>query len=250
MIRPVVLALLLLLAACGRDGALDQLALGEQGRVREVVSGHYVELDSGLGVRLAGVVAPKDEEPYAAESLAALRKLVEGKEVRLLYGGLRRDAYDRAIAQVRVKKGGAWVQRELLESGAVRVKTWSDNRALAREMYEAEARARNAGRGLWGLKDYQVLLPRELDGHYGFQIVEGRVRRTSQGSQDLTLVFDAGFSAYVTERARRDFDLGGLSPDKLLGRVVRVRGIVREGDGGPEMRLDHPEQVELLKAPG
>jgi endonuclease YncB( thermonuclease family) len=247
LIRPFLLALVLLLAACGRDGGLDQLALGEQGRVREVVSGHYLELDSGLGVRLAGVVAPKDDEPHAAESLAELRKLVEGKEVRLLYGGLKRDSYDRAIPHVRVKRGEIWLQRELLEAGAVRVKTWSDNRALAREMYEAEARARNAKRGLWALTDYHVLLPRELDGHYDFQIVEGRVRRISQGDEDVTLIFDDGFTAYVTARAKPDFTAAGLSPGKLRGRLLRVRGLVREGGDGPEMKLDHPEQVEALK---
>ena len=211
-----------------------------------MVSGHYVELDSGLGVRLAGVVAPKDDEPHAAESLAELRRLVEGQEVRLLYGGLKRDTYDRALAHVRVKKGGAWVQKALLEAGAARVKTWPDNRALAAEMLEAEAGARISKRGLWALDDYQVLLPRELDGRYGFRIVEGRVRRISQGDEDFTLVFDNGFSAVVTERARRDFTSAGLVLDKLSGRLVRIRGIVRSSGDGPEMTLDHPEQVEML----
>ncbi len=249
MIRPILFAALLLLAACGRDGALDRLALGEEGRIGEVVSSHYVELESGLGVRLAGVIAPKDDEPHAAESLAELKRLVEGQDVRLLYGGLKRDVYDRAIAHVRVKKSGVWVQKALLEAGAARVKTWADNRALAREMLEAEARARNARLGLWALKDYQVLLPRELESRFGFEIVEGRVRRLSRGDEDLTLIFDDGFTAFVTERAQRDFAAAGLAPEKLRGRLLRVRGIVRDGSDGIEMKLDHPEQVELLAEP-
>jgi endonuclease YncB( thermonuclease family) len=237
LIRAALLLLVLALAGCGRGAALDKLAAGERGRVTDVVSGHYFEMDSGLGVRLAGVVAPKDDERYGAESLAELKRLIGGREVQLLYGGLKRDSYDRAIAQVRLKDG-RWLQKALLEAGAVRVKTWADNRALAAEMLEAEARARNGRRGLWALPGYQVRLPVELGDSYGFQIVEGRIRKV----EGHDLLFDAGFIAAIG--AGDDFDAAGLTPSKLRGRLVRVRGIVR---GGPEMRLDHPEQVELLK---
>jgi endonuclease YncB( thermonuclease family) len=237
--RAAALVLVLLLAGCGREAALDRLAAGERGRVTEVVSGHHFELESGLGVRLAGVVGPRDDEPYGAESMAELKRLIGGREVQLLYGGRRRDSYDRAIAQVRLKDG-RWLQKALLEAGAVRVKTWADNRALAAEMLEAEAGARNARRGLWALPAYQVRLPAELGDAYGFQIVEGRVRRVD----GLDLVFDAGLVAAIDARAGDDFEAAGLTPSKLTGALVRVRGIVR---GGPEMRLDHPEQVELLE---
>jgi endonuclease YncB( thermonuclease family) len=241
--RAAALVLLLQLAACGREGALDRLATGEQGRVAEVVSGHYLVLDSGLGVRLAGVAAPKDDEAHGAESLAELKRLVDGREVQLFYGGRKRDDYDRAIAQVRLRKGGVWVQKAMLKAGAVRVKTWDDNRALAAEMLEAEAGARNSRRGLWAIDDYKVLLPAEADRAYGFQIVEGRVRRV-EARQELG--FDAGFVAAVNDRAMKDFAAAGMPPEKLRGRLVRVRGLVRSG---PEMRLDHPEQVEVLDEP-
>ena len=64
----------------------------------------------------------------------------------------------------------------MLEAGDARVRTWADNRALARPMLDAEARARLKGRGLWALPAYQVRLPDEAAARpFGFQLVEGRV---------------------------------------------------------------------------
>lgn len=240
MIRPLLLVLALFaLAACGRDPGLSSLAPGEEGRVADVRSGDTFTLDSGLEVRLAGVEAPKGGDPYADEARAALVRLVDGRVVRLLYGGARRDRYQRALAQVTRKTSGVWVQKALLRAGAVRARTWADNRALAAPMLEAEAYARNRKLGLWALPEYRVLIPREAVAAYGFQIVEGRVRRVDSG----TLTFDAGFEAEIAEAALPDFKTAGKAPDQLRGRLVRVRGPIRGGT----LSLDHPEQVELLK---
>lgn len=245
MIRALALSALLLVASCGREAALDRLAPGERARVAEVISGHYVELDSGLGVRLVGLVAPKDDEPHAAESEALLRRLVEGREVELLYGGRRRDDYDRALAHVKVVESSAWLQRALLEAGAARVNSWADNRALVGEMLEAEAKARNAGKGLWALADYRVRLPGEVvEGE--FQIVEGRVATVREAGEGRAMRFAGGFGAYVAPRDLDDFATADKSPVTLAGKLVRLRGYVRDGYDGPELRLTHPEQVEIV----
>lgn len=243
MIRAGLLLALLLLAGCGREAALDRLAPGERGRVAEVISGHYVELDSGLGVRVVGLIAPKDDDPHAAQAEALLRRLVAGREVQLLYGGRRRDDYDRALAHVRA--GDVWVQRAMLEAGAARVNSWPDNRALVAEMLEAEAKARNGSKGLWALAIYRVRLPGEAE-TAEFQIVEGRVRRVREAGEGRALEFDGSFSGYVSGRDLRDFEQAGKPPSGLAGKLVRVRGYVRDGYDGPELRLTHPEQVEVL----
>jgi endonuclease YncB( thermonuclease family) len=232
------------LAACSRDAGLDRLAAGEHGRVVEVVSGNTLRLDDGLDVRLAGIEAPRADDPFGPQSLAALRALAQGREVELLYGGRRRDNYGRALAQVRLAKDGPWLQRRLLEQGDARVHTWPDNRALAAVMLEAEAVARNAGRGLWSLPDYRVRLPAEVTRGWTLQLMEGRVRG-ARG--DGALLFDAGVTAIIDHEAAADFAAAKKAPRDLLGRLVRIRGRVREASGGPEFRLDHPEQVEVLR---
>jgi endonuclease YncB( thermonuclease family) len=238
-----------LLAGCGDGARLDSLAAGERGRVAWVGSGGVFGLESGLVVRLAGLEPPGRDQPEAAEALADLRRLVDGREVELHYGGARRDAYGRALAQVRLTGGRAWVQCALLRDGMARVRTYADNRALARPMLDCEAHARQRRLGLWRAPGDQVRLPGEIDAAAaGFQIVEGRVARATATRAGVYLDFtdaQAGFAVQVAGRAAPDLRKAGLAPLDLAGRLVRVRGLVG-ADG--LMRVDHPEQIELLNA--
>jgi endonuclease YncB( thermonuclease family) len=232
----------LLLAACGQAPGLERLAAGETGVVAQVRSGDSLVLDSGQVVRLAGVEAPWGDEPYADQAREVLRRLAGGRKVQLLYGGARKNRYGATLAQVRIA-GGEWLERSLLRAGAARVRTWSDNRAMAAPMLEAEAYARNRGLGLWALPAYRVLIPREAEAANGFQIVEGRVRQVDGD----VLEFDSGFLAAIEPKALSDFQTASKSPQTLAGRLVRLRGPIRYGAGGFALQLDHPEQLELLK---
>lgn len=241
--RRVLLLALLLVAACNRAPGLERLAPGESGRVAEIRSGDTLVLSSGLAVRLAGVEAPKGAEPYAREAFSALSRLADGREVQLLYGGARRDRYGRALAQVKLRNGGRWIERELLRAGAVRARTWSDNRAMAAAMLEDEAYARNRKLGLWALPAYQVLIPQEAPAKDGFQIVEGRLRQITPFGDGAQVRMDAGLTLSIGARALKDFKTAGKDPQQLLGRLVRVRGPLRYGR---TLMMDHPEQLEVL----
>ncbi len=243
----LALAGLWALAGCGDGGGLDRLAAGERGRVAEVRSGDVVVLRSGQVVRLAGLQAPRRDEPGGEAALSDLRRLTEGREVELFYGGARKDPFGRTLAQVRLADGRRWVQCALLRDGVARVRTFADNRALAGPMLACEARARRQGRGLWALAGNAVRLPGEIDDRAsGFQIVEGRVTRATSAGGGVYLDFaDArgGFAVQVAGRAAPDLRKAGLEPGSLAGHLIRVRGVI--GDG--LMRVDHPEQIELLK---
>ena len=237
------------LAGCGGPG-VDQLAAGPIGVVTEVRSGDAVVLKNGQVVRLAGVEAPKGSDPFADEAREALSRLVLGREVQLMYGGARQDAYGRALAQLKLAKGGAWVEKTLLEAGDARVHTWPDNRALARSMLDAEARARLNRRGLWALPAYRVRLPDEAAARpFGFQVVEGRVVAASERDGALRLDLERWVEAEVPREARGVFTSSGLVLTDLPGRLVRIRGFVRPGSGEGLMKLDHPEQIEMLREP-
>jgi len=235
------------LAACGGPG-VDQLAAGPKAVVTEVRNGDAVVLKSGQVVRLAGVEAPKGDDPFAVQAREALSKLVLGREVQLMYGGARQDAYGRALAHLKLAQGGAWVEKTLLEAGDVRVRTWPDNRALARPMLDAEARARLHKRGLWSLPAYQVRLPDEAAARpFGFQVVEGRVVSAAERDGAVRLSLERWVEAEVPREAGGAFASSGLALAELPGKLVRVRGLVRPGSGEGLMKLDHPEQVEVLK---
>jgi endonuclease YncB( thermonuclease family) len=242
-------ALALILAACGRPG-VDQLAAGPTGVVAEVRNGDAVVLKGGQVVRLAGVEAPKGSDPFADQSREALSRLVLGKSVQLMFGGARQDAYGRALAHLKLTQGGGWVEKALLEAGDVRVRTWSDNRALARPMLDAEARARMGKRGLWTLPAYEVRLPDEAAARpFGFQVVEGRVVSAADRDGAYRLNLERWVEAEVPREARAGFTSSGVVLDDLPGKLVRIRGQMRPGSGEGLMRLDHPEQIEVLREP-
>jgi endonuclease YncB( thermonuclease family) len=239
----------LLLAGCGAEVALDGLAEGGRGVVTAAAAGDAVTLSDGRVVRLAGVEAPHGDAPYAAEAKATLERLAMGREVALLHGGARADPYGRVIAQLRDRKSRRWLQEALLEAGAARVRTYPDNRALARPMQTAEARARIARRGLWSLPAYQVKLPEELTAaDRGFVIVEGRVGRVVRSRGSLFIDFERRGPDLVSVQApialEPDLAAAGIDVTRLQGRLIRVRGSVYS----QRISLDHPEQVEMLNS--
>lgn len=240
--RVLAALLLLLLAACGDSATLDRLAPIGRGRVVEVVSPDLVTLDDGEAVKLAGLAYMPRDEPYVGPARAQLQKLVLGQEVELLSGGALKDPFGRRVAHLRLVKGRQWVEGEMLEAGAGRVRTFPDNRALAGEMLEREARARVAKRGLWALPFYAVRLPSEVRLAHGFVIVEGRVSAVRRYGRGFELDVE-GLRADIPAYAAADFESAGKSPLSLAGKLIRMRGALR---GGPSMRLDHPEAVEVV----
>lgn len=235
-------------ADCDSAAALNQLTAGARGKVSAVRSGDSVALEGGQVVRLAGIEAPYGQAIYAAEATLALSDLVAGQVVELFYGGARQDPYGRILAQLRLQRSGQWVQQALLEQGAARVRTYADNRALARPMLDAEARARMARRGLWTLLAYRVRLPQEAAvDPFGFQLVEGWVWSVQDSAYGRTIDLEHWLRADITGAAQAQFAAAGLTPDLIKGKLIRMRGELRPGGGGALMKLDHPEQVERLR---
>jgi hypothetical protein len=111
-------------------------------------------------------------------------------------------------------------------------------------LYEAEALARARHTGIWADSAYRPRMPQT--GAEGFQLVEGRVANVGR-REGLTIIsFDGarGVSAVIMaedRRAFRDFDL-----DDLQTRHIRIRGIVQDSSGGPQIALSNPAQIEFL----
>jgi endonuclease YncB( thermonuclease family) len=236
--------LLLLLCGCGGD-PVDRLAEGGGGRVEAALVGGRLRLDGGGVVRLAGVEVPERGEPGWDQARSELARHAEGRAVSLLHGGARTDGFGRVVAHVRTRDARRWVQGALLDAGMARVRTTAEDRALAREMLDREARARLGGRGLWRSEAWRVQLPDEV--RPGFGLVEGRLAPVPPGASGRQLAFArAGLRLELSPAAARDLAAAGAGPQQLAGRLVRVRGVVRSGGRGPTLSIDHPDQIEVL----
>jgi hypothetical protein len=128
-----------------------------------------------------------------------------------------------------------------------RVQIAPDRSECAPDLYEAESSARTRRMGIWASPAYAVRTPQNLKGTTGtFQLVEGLV--SNIGRADGRTFIDFGdrrsFAVMIgaeSRRAFRDFDF-----DELSGHRIRVRGIVQDYRGRPEIVLSNPYQIELL----
>ncbi|MCD7061282.1 thermonuclease family protein [Pelagibacterium xiamenense] len=239
------------------------LTVGPSARVVSISDGDTVDLDTGLTVRLVGMQAPKlplgregfEAWPLGDEAKAALSALVLHQEVTLYYGGETRDRHGRALAHVFVsgEDGPIWVQAEMLERGLARVYSFPDNRSCLAELYAAERSGRAEGLGIWRDAYYALRDATDvttlLDRVGGYELVEGRVLNADKVGDRVYLNFGRywkeDFTVVIDAAGLRVFQLAGIDPLALEGRLIRVRGWIESHDG-PRMEVTHPEQIEIL----
>jgi endonuclease YncB( thermonuclease family) len=146
----LVAALLLSSVAAAAD---DRPVLS--GRVIRVKDGDsFLMLSRGEEVeaRIAGIDAPELSQPYGEAAREALRRRVDGREVRVEVGTI--DRYGRAVG--RLREGSDDVGRELVREGAA----WVSRRyADDLELYDLESEARRARRGLWATAEAERMPP-------------------------------------------------------------------------------------------
>lgn len=234
-----------------------------RGVVRAVTDGDTVTLAGGVEIRLVGIQAPKlslgragfRDWPLAERAKAGLEALALDAPVRLVYGGRRVDRHRRLLVHLeRVAAPGRpalWVQGEMLRRGLARVYTFPDNRARAGRMLALERAARAARRGIWGLRNYQVLGPGEAARRIGrFELVEGLVLRAAVVRGRTYLNFGADwrkdFTVAIARKHRRRFKRADIDLAALAGQRLRARGWIK-WENGPMIEATHPEQLEVVE---
>jgi len=241
-------------------------------RVMRVESNGVLVLRDGRAVTLEGIRLP-EQDSQRAQALTALRALTADGAVTFTATPPKQDRYDRVRAQGFSE--GAWLQVALLEKGLARVAIAPDRNECAPDLYEAEGRARERQAGLWALS---ANAPRRAEAMPAptrrrmeaasapeaprraqtasapetpagsFQLVEGWVTHVAAADGRTFIDFGSNgrqnFSAIIQpedRRAFRGFDLEGLEAHR-----IRIRGIVQDYRGRPEIALSNPAQIEVL----
>lgn len=229
-----------------------KIEIGHARVVRVETNGALV-LGDGRALLLEGIRLPlgaADHAPqlFADQALARLRALAAEGPLDFTSTPPKEDRYDR----VRVQGfGKVWLQRALLQEGLARVSIAPDRDECFPEFYGDEAKARAAGLGLWASPAYRLRGPDIAAGDAGsFQVVEGRIAhvdaRPGRAALDFTDDAAHGFSAIIAPEDRKAFrDLDPALAD-LTGHRVRLRGLVVDDNGRPEIALSNPVQIELL----
>jgi micrococcal nuclease len=146
-------------------GCISAGARREDATVTKVIDGDTIEIEAGgipFRVRYIGMDAPElTGEPIAVDALAANRKLVEGKRIVMVRDLSEADRYGRLLRFVLA--GGVFVNYELVRLGVARAATFPPDVVCRAEFQAAEAEARAAKAGLWGI----VLSPTSPGGEGG-----------------------------------------------------------------------------------
>ena len=158
--------LVILVALAVAAGAFGANALGGRAsppassfaRVVRVVDGDTIVASVGgreERVRYIGMDTPEDVKPgtpvqcYSRRAAAENRRLVAGRQVRLVPDAEARDRYGRLLAYVYRAGDGLFVNAELVRLGYARPLTIPPNTAHAAQIARLAHAARRAGRGLW-----------------------------------------------------------------------------------------------------
>jgi len=123
-------------------------------RVKRVVDGDTLLLETGERVRLLGVDTPETVKPnvpvqyLGPEASAFTKNAVEGKVVTLVFDKERFDKYHRVLAFVYLD--GRCLNEALIRNGLSKAQLQYPYRSDMKRLFQAaEKEARDAGRGLW-----------------------------------------------------------------------------------------------------
>lgn len=107
-----------------------------------------VELDGvEERVRLIGINAPEKDECFGPESAAGLRKMVDGRQVRIATDVEPRDQYGRLLGYIYLD--GTLVNEELARRGLALARAFEPNTTFQDRIDDASREAQDGLRGMW-----------------------------------------------------------------------------------------------------
>lgn len=208
-----------------------------------------------VGLRYAMDGVERDGRTPTPAAFEAIARQALGRSVHARSGQYRRDRYGRlqgeAIIGELAEHGGS-LQRSLVAAGLAVVDPGPDPPPSVATWLAAEAEARAARRGIWSAPSSMPVAADDAARRIGrFALVEGRVMAVGRSAEQTFLNFGpdrrTDFTAGIESADRRVFRASGIDIERLEGRRVRLRGVLRRWNG-PFMDLEHPAQLELLDA--
>ncbi len=226
-------------------------------RPQGVVSGDTILLKEEALLRLALVKAPEiwpDNSPYkswphAKTARAFLSQLVDGATLSLLCQHQAHDRFGNTAAIV-ILPDGTTLQQHIIDAGFAWVFTEQSTSNLINQLYDSEAKARKAKRGVWA--NNQLIVPANNTSQIKsgwFQIVEGTIVATAKVGKIIYLNFGPDwredFTIEIPASAEKRFLKAGIKPLDLRGNKVTARGWI-DWKSGPRLTVTAPANLNIL----
>jgi micrococcal nuclease len=218
-------------------------------KVEKVYDGDTVKLDDGRKIRLLGINTPevrhRNQDNQAGGEVAKrwLADKLTNQKVRLETDAEQTDKYKRTLAHL-FTENKEHINVQLVEMGLAAVNIYPPNLLYVKELVDAEDRAEQAKKGIWGQSEYVAFSVNQLDGtgHQGWTRLVGKVSIIRNSRKYVYLEFSPLFQARIEKKWLL------LFPDinSYLGRTVEVRGWLNKNRGGWSMLVRHPSAMKVL----
>ncbi|OGC76001.1 MAG: hypothetical protein A2145_00845 [candidate division Zixibacteria bacterium RBG_16_40_9] len=116
-------------------------------KVKEVIDGDTVILETGEHLRYTGIDCPEKDQPFYQEAQKFNQKLVQGKEIRTEFDVQKKDKYGRILAYVYV--GDIFVNAELIKNGLANLYTVPPNVKHTDYFLKLQNQAKSKELGIW-----------------------------------------------------------------------------------------------------
>lgn len=117
-------------------------------KVVKIIDGDTIVLESGETVRLIGIDAPEKKDCFAQRSSQEIKRLIDGKEVRLEKDVSETDRYQRLLRYIWLNQ--TLINDELVRRGFAKAYPYAPDLGYKDQFAQAEQEAKENNRGLWG----------------------------------------------------------------------------------------------------
>jgi endonuclease YncB( thermonuclease family) len=231
----------------------------QNAKVAKVDSRLDLTLQDGRSLHLAGLdpVQPTPDAPDFPDRAKAALAAAVGSGISFLPLAASPDRWGRIPAFVFVAqpapKAPEGLAEFLLAQGFARYMPVPEAHSCAAAFRAAEEKARRTGQGLWRDPYYAIL---EATNRASFAdmaatnvIVEGRLVAVTANHYRTSLAFapsrDHGFAVTILRRNVTIFERAGLNFRALIGRTLRVRGLL-DLRFGPEIEINSADDIEVV----
>lgn len=229
--------------------------------VQTIVNATTLTMGDNSIIRLDGILIPdqytpnNQDSPIHTQALTLIEEHFAGKSVRAYYDrALREPPKDRSrhlLAQLVNDKDNIWAQKLLLETGLAVYWPSETTASIASYLRAYENVARTGKIGLWANEQYTPRTPENVKANsFQMQIVEGKPTRIATVRDMIYVNFGQNwredFTVNIPQNLRKAFAKHGEKPISWQGKLLRIRGFV-EDYNGPMIKIDSPEQIEIIE---
>ncbi len=219
-------------------------------RLKRVIDGDTVELESGEKIRLIGINTPEvasrfsEAQPGGEQAKNWLKTKLRSPELMVEYDQQQYDKYDRRLVHCFLENGD-YLNAGLLKAGHAMLTLTPPNLRYAETLIAAQTSAETQELGIWSLAAYQ---PKSLvsfspgSSYRGWQRWQFTVKAISRGKRANKLIVSEHLAIQIANEHLTLFE----RLENYIDTPIEVRGWVSRRGDQHTIKIVHPSAIIFL----